>query len=1046
MIKQIPLLFAAITAMAASALAQVPYTSGTYSQPFDSLITSGSTAWIDNLTVPGFYSYMIKKAAPFPWLLADTGKGGSTATIYSYGAAMQPERALGMMPGSTPGDVLLGVRITNNSGHTLTSFTASYDGEEWRACCTAPQMLQVDYQLGSPATLNSGTWADLSPMDFTGPIVSATGNYSLDGNAAANSVRNIASTVGPIVWPPGTDVWIRWKNAWLTGANASLAVDNFRFRATSEAIIYNGGVYSESFDSLPMSGSNSWTDSVTLPGWYTYRSKLGTETNIYGDNGNNGGTGWLYSYGATSGTDRALGSLPGSTPGDVMVGVRVRNNTGRDLKQFTLTYDGEEWRASCLAPQMLQVAYQVGTPANLLSGTWNNVPALNFTAPIVSNTTPYNRDGNAVANSLRNISYTVPVNWPKGADLWIRWINTTNTGNAGLGLDNVRISGTDTVVTPGAFDNSTQSAYNAIATVDTMLLAGRTPEVRQMTQAAYLALAMNIPGAVYKAEYYMTRDFNCQLSDGNFPWYVGGTSMQDANCVEFTMNPVAVIFLKYLNKLDSSFVSFAHPHIQSAITAIKNHAPTIDYTNIYTMKFVNLLLLGQVENDATALSTGTTNLNAWVKYVKSYGNAEYDSPTYSQVTFNNLMTGYNNVTDPYAKSQLKGMADFLSFDISANYLNAYSGCMAGALSRDYTFTTSDTSIQDFYYFSGVRDVPPGISTTDCGPMIANEIEGGYLPATTYTAISTQPVRVIRQVNGADFNNPNIGKDRYTYITPDFAIGSASRFYSYVDKLTAASFPAARPMCQISVVYDYFDNPYGTIKVMEPGTGALKVLHAMISPSTVQEKGTILGLANMYPQFALLSATNTYTSLATNFLLPNNADKVYLDGNVIAQSGTTPATVNSVVGVRQGNGMIVVRPFVIDGRKGYTPTAAVKFDGDNAGRFVCYHYQGPATTISGTTSIRTGYVMAARSVTSDSDAVTFINDVKNAPVTTLVSGTWNASVTLSGTTLAAAQTVPKGDMVYRRVNGADYSRARYSVSDGTTPVDYAAKWLDTVPSN
>jgi len=202
-----------------------------------------------------------------------------------------------------------------------------------------------------------------------------------------------------------------------------------------------------------------------------------------------------------------------------------------------------------------------------------------------------------------------------------------------------------------------------------------------------------------------------------------------------------------------------------------------------------------------------------------------------------------------------------------------------------------------------------------------------------------------------------------------------------------------------------------------------------------------------PQFALLSPTNQYTSLATNFLLPNNADKVYLNGNVIAQSGTTPATVNSVVGVRQGNGMVVIRPLTIDGCLGYTPTAAVKFDGTNAGRFVCYQYQGPSTTISGTSrSIRTGYVMAARSVASDADAATFLSDIANAPVTsTIVSGTWSASVVLSSGTLAAAQDIARGVTVYRRFNGKDYSRARYSVSDGTTDVDYAAKWLDTVPS-
>jgi hypothetical protein len=65
--------------------------------------------------------------------------------------------------------------------------------------------------------------------------------------------------------------------------------------------------YSENFNSLESSGtSNTWTDNSTIPGWYSnrieYRASTGSST-----------TGALYSFGAASSSERALGSVASST-------------------------------------------------------------------------------------------------------------------------------------------------------------------------------------------------------------------------------------------------------------------------------------------------------------------------------------------------------------------------------------------------------------------------------------------------------------------------------------------------------------------------------------------------------------------------------------------------------------------------------------------------------------------------------------------------------------------------------------------------------------
>lgn len=99
------------------------------------------------------------------------------------------------------------------------------------------------------------------------------------------------------------------------------------------SITGTGTVYSQSFDGFISSGSSTWSDNSTLSNWYADKSGSGT-LNIAADNGSSS-TVSLYSYGATSSGDRAFGALPGTTGnGNLMVGLRMKNNTGFDIERM----------------------------------------------------------------------------------------------------------------------------------------------------------------------------------------------------------------------------------------------------------------------------------------------------------------------------------------------------------------------------------------------------------------------------------------------------------------------------------------------------------------------------------------------------------------------------------------------------------------------------------------------------------------------------------------------------------------------------------------
>ena len=87
----------------------------------------------------------------------------NTGAFMSYGASGNTERALGSQVSGTtvaviPGQQYIGLRLTNNVGYTLDSFTLSYDGEQWRdggAAVPAPKTYQLQYSATATAINDS---------------------------------------------------------------------------------------------------------------------------------------------------------------------------------------------------------------------------------------------------------------------------------------------------------------------------------------------------------------------------------------------------------------------------------------------------------------------------------------------------------------------------------------------------------------------------------------------------------------------------------------------------------------------------------------------------------------------------------------------------------------------------------------------------------------------------------------------------------------------------------------------------------------------------
>ncbi|HEX3601468.1 MAG TPA: PEP-CTERM sorting domain-containing protein [Lacipirellulaceae bacterium] len=226
--------------------------------------------------------------------------------------------------------------------------------------------------------------------------------------------------------------------------------------------------YTQDFNTLPQSPSTfgnspaGWTDDSTspgsnfsIPGWYLYHSTSQTEGGFNGHQRfrtgtGNSGTGSFYSFGV-GGTndisDRALGDVTSSTISTSYFALRLTNNTGGDLSQFTLSYTGEQWRdggATTPNAQTMTFDYVItaAAPTNISALSGTAVPALNFTSPTFTNTgSGAALDGNAAANRTALSTTVGGFVWAAGQDLWLRWRDGDDTGNDhGLAFDDLTFS------------------------------------------------------------------------------------------------------------------------------------------------------------------------------------------------------------------------------------------------------------------------------------------------------------------------------------------------------------------------------------------------------------------------------------------------------------------------------------------------------------------------------------------------------------------------------------------------------------------------------
>ena len=230
--------------------------------------------------------------------------------------------------------------------------------------------------------------------------------------------------------------------------------------------------YTQNFDTLADTGTSS-----TVPAGFGF-SEAGTNANTTYSAGTGSGTaGDTYSFGSAASAERAFGGLQSGSLNPT-VGACFTNNTGATINQFSVTYDGEQWRLGATG-RVDQLDFQYSTDAtSLTTGAWTDVNALDFVAPVTVGASAA-LDGNLAANRTAGINSTVTgLTIADGATFYIRYNDFNAAGSDdGLAVDNFSLTATTVTAASGTVAGRVKNIKGSgLKFVTVMITGGGLPE------------------------------------------------------------------------------------------------------------------------------------------------------------------------------------------------------------------------------------------------------------------------------------------------------------------------------------------------------------------------------------------------------------------------------------------------------------------------------------------------------------------------------------------------------------------------------------------
>jgi hypothetical protein len=409
------------------------------------------------------------------------------------------------------------------------------------------------------------------------------------------------------------------------------------------------------------------------------------------------------------------------------------------------------------------------------------------------------------------------------------------------------------------------------------------------------------------------------LLAGAFPFHYGDDINPKENPTEFALAPLAGLVTH--RGLSAELKQELAPRVLTALDAVERHPVCPKYTNICLLQIAEMLSLGGLLEEATdprireegkaRVASGKARLDDWLAFTRRAGIAEYDSPTYAEVDVTALLLALRGSQDEGARAGVRGALDFLWSDLAANYSPGRGG-LAGPYSRTYDFVTGQGAASVSYFVEGLRAEPPERGALSGGMLspivhLLEEQQSQYRPSLNALCLSAEPEREI----ASTFGSGGAGKrERYAYVAPELALGSVSADYgtsldSNQDEPIWGIVGSSPKSAAITVLSDYLDSPGVQVK----RGNFTKPTHLLMSPAAAQSKGTLLALLRVQaadPKYKDSKDVSVpLVNLATNILIPADADETLVDGRPVERDRDVALDVHSTLLVRTGTGALAI---------------------------------------------------------------------------------------------------------------------------------------------
>lgn len=367
----------------------------------------------------------------------------------------------------------------------------------------------VSQTIGVGAASKLGMWVQPGNVTSNGsgpatsPVIRVYDQYN---NLVSSATPNISATVGAGTWTIGgtTSVTATGGEAQFLALTATSAAAvsgaTITFSASGLTSVTSSTFTIAAPDFISLNAVNSavtenfdgmGTGTTTSVGFSIQDGNTSTTTTSLSAQASSGtpATGGSYNWGQSS-SERALGLMYSSGYNTKSVLVKVKNNTGAAVDNFTLSFKYEQYRSNS-STQTFKLQYSTS-----LTTGWIDVAGGDFSN--ITTGSSYNFTTLVASQTITNLLFTPSASVANGAVVYFRWILDGSSNSAGVGVDDFSVKAGLSVPAPalnaasGATvdapfnvtftdDATWRSAITSVTVGGTPLTAGYTVSAGQIT-------------------------------------------------------------------------------------------------------------------------------------------------------------------------------------------------------------------------------------------------------------------------------------------------------------------------------------------------------------------------------------------------------------------------------------------------------------------------------------------------------------------------------------------------------------------------------------